>query len=218
MIRRQEWRPHHSPFTTRMNHRPILLASASPRRRDLLQEHGYTVRIKPADVDELMPDYLTVGETTLFNARLKARAVACSEPDSLVIAADTLVAIDGRILGKPRDLEEAFEMLSLLNGKTHQVFSGVWIASTGTGKMCGFVEVSHVTFRMMTEAEIHEYMRRIGPLDKAGAYAAQQNEMELIALIEGSRTNVIGLPMEKLAAELDRFKTWSTKHTKLHEI
>ena len=185
--------------------RPILLASASPRRRDLLQEHGYTVQIKPATVEELMPPHLTVGETTLFNARLKAQAIASTEPESLILAADTLVAINGRILGKPRDLDEAFEMLSLLNGKTHQVFSGVWLFCTGTRKVCGFIEVSQVTFRGLTPSEIHEYMKRIGPLDKAGAYAAQQNEMDVIASIEGSHTNVIGLTMEKLATALQFF-------------
>jgi len=185
--------------------RSILLASASPRRRDLLLEHGYTVEIKPADIEELMPDYLTVGETTLFNAQLKARAVAFTEPKSLILAADTLVAIEGRILGKPRDLEEAFKMLSLLNGKTHQVFSGVCLFCTGIRKICSFIEVSHVTFRWLTPVEIHEYMRRIGPLDKAGGYAAQQNEMNLITSIEGSPSNVVGLPMEKLAQAFQYF-------------
>ena len=98
----------------------ILLASASPRRRDLLCEYGYNVRIKAATVEEQMPSHLTVGEITLFNAQLKAEAVAVTEPDSLILAADTLVAIDGHILGKPNDLNEAFEMLSLLNGKTQK--------------------------------------------------------------------------------------------------
>jgi len=189
-----------------MLNRTIVLASASPRRRDLLQEYGCTVRIKPADAEELMPRHLTVGETTLFNAKRKARVVARTEPESLVLAADTLVAFGGRILGKPRDLSEAFEMLSLLGGNTHEVFSGVWLVCTATRKICGFVEVSRVTFRKLTPAEIREYMRRIGPLDKAGAYAAQQNEMNVIASIQGSRTNVVGLPMEKLAMALRAFE------------
>jgi septum formation protein len=187
--------------------RTIVLASASPRRRDLLREHGCTVRIKPADIEELMPRHLTVGETTLLNAQRKARAVARTERAAMVLAADTLVAIGGRILGKPRDLDEAFEMLSLLSGNTHEVFSGVWLICTAAKKNCGFIEVSRVTFRKLTPAEIREYMRRIGPLDKAGAYAAQQNEMEVIASIQGSRTNVVGLPMEKLAAALRIFES-----------
>ena len=170
-----------------------------------------TVRIKPADVEELMPRHLTVGETTLFNAKRKARAVARTEENSLVLAADTLVALGGRILGKPQDLDEAFEMLSLLSGNTHEVFSGVWLVCTSAKKICGFIEVSRVTFRKLAPAEIREYMRRISPLDKAGAYAAQQNEMDVIASIQGSRTNVVGLPMEKLAAALRAFDTISLK-------
>ena len=190
-----------------MFNRTIVLASASPRRRDLLNEHGCTVRIKPAEVEELMPRHLTVGETTLFNAKRKARAVARNENETLVLAADTLVAIDGRILGKPADLDEAFEMLSLLSGNTHEVFSGVWIICPAIRKICGFIDVSRVTFRKIKPMEIREYMSRIGPLDKAGAYAAQQNEMDVIASIQGSRTNVIGLPMEKLALALQMFES-----------
>ena len=154
-----------------------------------------------------MPPHLTVGETTLMNAQRKACAVARNEQKSLVLAADTLVAIGGRILGKPRDLEEAFEMLSLLNGNTHEVFSGVWLVCPATRKICGFIEVSRVTFRTLSPPEIREYLRRIGPLDKAGAYAAQQNEMDLISSIRGSRTNVIGLPMEKLRMALKAFES-----------
>ena len=190
-----------------MTRRTIVLASASPRRRDLLREHGFKVRIKPADIEELMPRHLTVGEATLLNAQRKARAVARTERASLVLAADTLVAIGGRILGKPRDFDEAFEMLSLLSGNTHEVFSGVWLICKAAKKNCGFIEVSRVRFRKLTPAEIREYMRRIGPLDKAGAYAAQQNEMEVIASIQGSRTNVVGLPMEKLSAALRMFES-----------
>ena len=183
----------------------IVLASASPRRRDLLRESGWNVRIKPSDIEELMPAHLTVGETTLFNAKRKASHVARHERDSLVLAADTLVSFGGRILGKPRDLDEAFEMLSLLGGQTHEVFSGVWLVSVPTRKACGFIEVSRVRFRCLSPDEIREYMRRIGPLDKAGAYAAQKNEMDVIAAIEGSWTNVIGLPMETLFNVLKNF-------------
>lgn len=190
-----------------MINRTVVLASASPRRRDLLREYGCTVRIKPANVEELMPTHLTVGETTLLNAKRKAHSVGVTEPDSLVLGADTLVATEGRILGKPRDLEEAYQMLSLLNGRSHEVFSGVWLICRATGKTCGFIEVSRVTFRKLTPGEIREYMRRIGPLDKAGAYAAQENEMDVIASISGSRTNVVGLPMEKLAVALQAFES-----------
>jgi len=184
----------------------LVLASASPRRERLLRAYGCKVRVRPSSVEELMPGHLTVGETTLFNARRKAGAVAREEPDALVLAADTLVAFRGRILGKPRDFDEAFEMLSLLNGNTHEVFSGVWLVRAAERKACGFIEVSRVRFRKLAPGELREYLRRIGPLDKAGAYAAQKNEMNLIASIAGSRTNVVGLPMERVASALRAFE------------
>ncbi len=187
----------------------LVLASASPRRKDLLQQHGYQVRIKAAEIEELIPEYLTVGEITLLNAKLKAEFVAAQAPEELVLAADTLVSYQGHILGKPNDLQEAFGMLSLLAGNTHEVFSGVWLcrqSSSGAGGHArGFIEASRVTFRHLTPEEIREYMARIGPLDKAGAYAAQENEMNLIQSIQGSWTNVIGLPMESLEAALKDF-------------
>ena len=183
--------------------RSIVLASASPRRLSLLRQHGYEVDVVPADIEEVLPDFLTVGETTLFNAKRKAGDVARQRPDALVLAADTLVAVDGRILGKPRDLAEAFEMVSLLSGRAHEVFSGVWLARAGGAR--GFVEVSRVRFRKLTTREIGRYIGKINPLDKAGAYAAQDDEMGVIESIEGSRTNVIGLPMEALARVLRAF-------------
>ena len=189
--------------------RPLVLASASPRRKDLLQERGYDVRIKPADIEEITPEHLTVGEITLLNAKLKARCVATQEPGQLVVAADTLVSYEGHILGKPQDMEEAFAMLSMLSGQTHEVFSGVWLCQQSPGdprtQELGFIEASRVSFRAMSPDEIREYMARIGPLDKAGAYAAQKNELGLIQSIHGSWTNVIGLPMESLERALESF-------------
>ena len=188
-----------------MDRRTILLASASPRRRDLLREHGYEVRVMPSHAEEVTPDFLTVGETTLLNAKIKAREIARREPDALVLAADTLVAFEGEIFGKPRDLTEAFAMLKRLSGRTHEVFSGVWITHAAAARQRGFIVASRVRFRKMSAPEITEYIARVNPLDKAGAYAAQQNEMNLIASIEGSYTNVVGLPMEALDEELRRF-------------
>ncbi len=188
-----------------MGKRTILLASASPRRRDLLREHGYDVRVRPSHAEEVTPGFLTVGETTLLNAKIKAAEIVRSEPDALVLAADTLVAFGGKIFGKPRDLGEAFEMLGQLNGRTHEVFSGVWLEHAAGKKQRGFIVASRVHFRKMSVAEIAEYFARVNPLDKAGAYAAQQNEMNLISSIEGSYTNVVGLPMEALGAELAGF-------------
>lgn len=178
----------------------LILASASPRRRSLLAEYGIAAEILPADVEEIMPDYLSVGEITVFNARRKALAIAKDHREALVLGVDTLVSLEGHILGKPRDMDEAFSMLSSLSGRTHEVFSGVCLAQSGRVRM--FYEVSHVRFHPLSPDRIREYMARIHPLDKAGAYAAQEEDPAVIAEIRGSRTNVIGLPMEALTAAL----------------
>jgi len=181
---------------------PLILASASPRRRELLAGHGYRFAIVAAPVEETLPAHLTVREAVLLNARRKAAAVAATHPGACVIAADTLVALDGRALGKPATLDDAREMLAALSGRTHQVFSGVWVEHCAVGSHAAFVEVSHVRFRAVGRAEIEEYVRQVHVMDKAGAYAAQEDPIGLIAGIEGSRTNVIGLPMERLVPML----------------
>ncbi len=181
---------------------PLILASASPRRRDLLTEHGYHFTILPADVAEIMPSHFTPGETVLFNARLKARFIAREHPWALVLGVDTVVAFAGEVFGKPADPAAAFTMLSRLNGHTHEVYSGVWLAQPGNGQERGFIEVTRVHFHRRSDAELRAYLARIGPLDKAGAYAAQDDRGEMIARVEGSWSNVVGLPMEALEREL----------------
>ena len=183
----------------------LVLASASPRRRQLLAEHGYAFTVAPADVEEITPPHFTPREVVLWNARLKAQAVARQQPGALVLGVDTLVAFRGRIFGKPRDLAEAFAMVSELNGRTHEVFSGVCLVRAATGEERTFAEITRVHFRALTAAQLRAYLARIGPLDKAGAYAAQDDRGELISEVEGSFTNVIGLPMEALAAALRTF-------------
>lgn len=184
---------------------PLVLASASPRRRDLLAEAGYDFTIILPDVTEIAPEHLTPGETVLFNARAKALEVAGRRPDDVVLGVDTLVACDGRIHGKPADMEEALAMLRRLNGRSHEVFSGVWLARLANGEQRGFIEVTQVHFRHLTTPRLRRYLARIGPLDKAGAYAAQDDRGEMIESYEGSFTNVIGLPMERLAEVLPKF-------------
>jgi septum formation protein len=182
--------------------RPLLvLASTSPRRRALLEEFGYRFKVvAPEGVEEIAPPDLSPSETVVENARLKARAVSRSFPDALVLGVDTEVFFEGRVLGKPRDMEDAFKMLSRLNGRTHEVFSGCCVVSGG--RELTFVEVTKVHFHDRTDAEIREYLARINPLDKAGSYAAQDDNGGMIARFEGSFTNVIGLPMEKLGEVL----------------
>ncbi len=179
---------------------PLILASASPRRRGLLARDGYAFTVVPADVVEIAPPDLTPAELTLANARLKARAVAAAHPGQLVLGVDTVVAFEGEVFGKPRDMEEAVRMVSRLSGQVHEVWSGGWLARGEQER--GFNEVTRVRFRTLTEPELRAYLARIGPLDKAGAYAAQDDRGELIEHVEGCLDKVVGLPMKLLAQAL----------------
>jgi septum formation protein len=185
----------------------LILASASPRRRSLLHEHGYAFEVRvPRDVEEIAPVHLSPGETVLANARAKALAALAEigrTQYAVVLGVDTEVFFEGRVLGKPADMDAAFAMLRRLNGHTHEVYSGVWIA--GQGRERGFIEVTGVRFHLRTDAGLKRYLTRIHPLDKAGAYAAQEDRGEMIAAVEGSFSNVIGLPMERLREELRAF-------------
>ena len=187
--------------------RPLLvLASTSPRRRALLAEYGYRFEVvAPDGVEEIAPPELSPADTVLENAKAKSRAVAKLRPNETVLGVDTEVFFEGRVLGKPRDMEDAFAMLSRLNGRTHEVFSGCWLIEAG--KERGFVEITRVHFHRRTDAELRAYLSRIHPLDKAGAYAAQNDDGEMIARFEGSFTNVIGLPMEALKREWTGYGT-----------
>jgi septum formation protein len=184
---------------------PLILASASPRRRHLLSERGYDFRVVPADVAEIAPAHLSPGEITLANARAKAEAVSRRHPEALVLGVDTLVAFHGQVLGKPENMDAAFAMVKRLNGQTHDVYSGVWLCHRASRHEQGFIEVTRVHFRKLTDAQLRAYLARIGPLDKAGAYAAQEDRGELIESFEGSFSNVVGLPMEALARALAAF-------------
>ena len=175
----------------------LILASASPRRRQLLREHGYTFLVTPAEVTERVPPHLTAGETALFNARAKAEAVAERFPHEVVLGVDTLVAHEAEVFGKPRDMREAELMLRRLNGCAHQVFSGVWLVHAATGRRRGLIETTTVHFKRLGAARLRAYLMRAQPLDKAGAYAAQDDEGELIKRVDGSFSNVVGLPMER---------------------
>lgn len=183
------------------NARPLLvLASTSPRRRALLAEYGYRFEVvAPEGVEEIAPPDLSPAETVLENAKAKARAVAAVRPLDVVLGVDTEVFFEGRVLGKPRDMADAFAMLSRLNGRTHEVYSGCCLVDNGQER--GFVEITKVHFNHRSDAELRAYLERINPLDKAGAYAAQNDDGEMIARFEGSFTNVIGLPMEALKRE-----------------
>lgn len=183
---------------------PLVLASASPRRRALLEEWKYRFEVAPSNVPEISPPYFSPGETVLFNARAKCRAIALQRFEELVVGVDTEVALGQEVLGKPADMEAALAMLRRLNGRSHHVYSGLWLARLGDRLERGAIEVSTVHFKRLSEAELCAYLERIGPLDKAGAYSAQEDHGELIDHVEGSFSNVIGLPRETLERELEQ--------------
>ncbi len=183
----------------------LILASASPRRSDLMREAGYRFAIVAAEVEEEADEApVSLPALTESNAALKANWVASRHPGATVIGADTLVYLDGRALGKPRDRAEAEAMLTRLNGRTHQVCTGVCLASSEPAGEHRFHVITEVTFRTLTPAEITTYLGLINPLDKAGSYAAQEHGEKIIERVGGSWTNVVGLPMDELGAALER--------------
>lgn len=185
--------------------RRFVLASGSPRRRQLLSEAGYEFEVRTAPVEEVCHDWLSIRELTIWNAARKGSAISALVADAIVLAADTLVAIDGKVLGKPVDLEEAIEMLRQLSGRAHEVWTAVRIVDPSRRRSQSFHEMSRVHFRKLDDREIRRYLAKIEPLDKAGAYAAQGHGKDIIEKIDGSYTNVVGLPMERTSRALRAF-------------
>lgn len=181
----------------------VILASGSPRRRELMAGLGvnYEVRILP-DVDESYPDTLQGEEIPLYIAKEKADAyIPMMQPDELIITADTIVWLDGKVLGKPRDREDALQMLRTMSGRTHEVFTGVCITTTDWQR--SFTAQTEVRFATLSEDEIIYYVDNFKPMDKAGAYGVQ----EWIGFIgvenlSGSYYNIMGLPVQRLYREL----------------
>jgi septum formation protein len=184
----------------------IILASASPRRKQLLEEAGYQVVCIVSGAEEIEDHSFLPVDLALENAARKAGAVAGNFPDQIVIAADTVVWKNGRFFGKPSDIDDAFRMLKALTGHTHAVVTGVVIRFPG-GEISTFAESSLVTFHALADDEIRQYLDSIQPLDKAGAYAAQGDNGRIIKTIEGSVTNVIGLPVERIKEVLSCWKS-----------
>ena len=183
----------------------FVLASASPRRRRLLKKAGYEFEIISPPDDEVSHDCLTIRELTIWNATRKALRIAKTLPEAVVLAADTLVTIDGRVLGKPVDIEDAVKILRLLSGRIHEVWTAVCISHRARARSHSFQEISRVHFRELGEPAIRDYLAKVNPLDKAGAYAAQGHGTEIIERIEGSYSNVVGLPMEETTRALRDF-------------
>ena len=183
----------------------LLLASNSPRRRELLLEAGFEFEIFAPKVSEKFVVDLTLRELSALNAIRKGMATARFRPKDIVLAADTLVAIEDHVFGKPKDKNEAVAMLERLSGRAHEVCTSVFICHLENSKATSFYEISRVYFRRLSRRGIDNYFARVNPLDKAGAYAAQGFGQEIIEKIDGSYTNVVGLPMEKTTAALADF-------------
>ncbi|MBP3645217.1 MAG: septum formation inhibitor Maf [Clostridia bacterium] len=174
---------------------PIVLASGSPRRKEILETMGLSYTVDVSDVDESFSG--APEETVMELSRRKAYAVSARHPDSIIVAADTIV-YDNEILGKPGTQEAAAAMLRSLSGKWHSVYTGITIINTKTGKMLSRAEETRVHFDALTEQEILRYVRTNDSLDKAGAYGIQGMAGMYIDRIEGSYSNVVGLPMSLL--------------------
>lgn len=187
---------------------PIILASASPRRAELLRQLKLEFEIIPSDAKEVFDEHLSPLEICQLNAHRKARVVAKKIPDALVLGADTLVFLDRVIFGKPADKAGARKMLMQLQGRMHQVVTGVSLIHLRLHAERMFAVSTDVMFRPLTPGQIDEYLSKVNPLDKAGAYAIQESGELIVSEVSGSFSNVVGLPMEKVESEL---AAWSGK-------
>jgi septum formation protein len=179
----------------------LILASGSPRRRELLEAAGLHFEVIPSPAEEIHDASLGMAGLCEENARLKAAAVASHHPEAVVVGADTLVFLDGEPLGKPKDMEDATGMLRRLSGKTHQVCTGVCIAGPG-GSVRRMHAVTEVVFRELDEETISGYLALTSPLDKAGAYGIQDHGGMIVERISGAFDNVMGLPVGVLLEAL----------------
>ena len=188
----------------------IVLASKSPRRKKLLSQLGIEFQVVPSTGDEIISSQ-NPEDVVLELAKQKASEVALTQPDSLVIGADTIVVYKGRILGKPTDEYEAIQMLQQLSGNVHQVFTGVSLIKTSNDKRVlaktSFFQQTKVTFSTLSEREIEAYVATGSPLDKAGAYGIQDDwGAVFVENIEGDYYNVVGFPLNRFYRELKQFE------------
>jgi septum formation protein len=183
---------------------PLILASASPRRRELLAELGAVFTVVVADVVEHEDTNLDPRVMVARNSALKADHVAARHSDAWVLGADTTVFVDGHALNKPADLDAARAMLRRLSGRAHTVFTGVALRHVGLGVSEDLGVASEVEFRVLADADIEEYLRLVHVLDKAGAYAIQEHGERLVAARLGSLSNIVGLPQDEVRELLTR--------------
>ena len=182
---------------------PVILASASPRRSQLLASMDIEFEVVPSHVEELIDGYDFIPDLCEANARIKAEPIADMHPECLVIAADTMVYLEDNLYGKPTDIDDAHRMLTRLQGRTHQVTTGVSLIYHNEEISKSFSVITNVTFLSLDAGQISEYLAKIDPLDKAGGYAIQEHKQMIAKRVSGSVSNVVGLPVERLKEELN---------------
>ena len=182
----------------------IILASASPRRKDLLNQIGLKFDIKSSDIDESSISYKNPYDLVKKLSLLKAKFVAKSNKNSIIISADTVVVFKNKIIGKPKDKRDAKKILKTLSSKMHTVITGFIILDTQTSEIVSDFEESKVWFRKISEEEIDSYVNSGEPLDKAGGYGIQEKGGIFVKKIEGDYFNVVGLPLSKVASGLKK--------------
>ncbi|MCF7667631.1 MAG: Maf family protein [Akkermansiaceae bacterium] len=180
---------------------PVVLASSSPRRKELLGRAGIEFEVIPSPAEEVHDASMSPAALCELNATLKAEAVAVTRPDAIVIGSDTLVFIDNEPMGKPANIDAARTMMARLAGRTHQVRTGVCIIFPG-GTRKVFHETTDVTFLPLDVGAIDDYLSKVNPLDKAGAYGIQEHGELIVERIDGSFENVMGLPVDQVLAVL----------------
>ena len=182
---------------------PVILASSSPRRSELLTSMDIEFEVVPSHAEEIMEGFDFIPDLCETNARAKAEPIAELHPECLVIAADTLVYLEDELFGKPTHVDDAARMLTRLQGRTHQVATGVSLIYHNDEINKAFSVITNVTFLPLGKGQIDEYLAGIDPLDKAGGYAIQQDKQKIIKRVSGSVSNVVGLPVERLKEELN---------------
>lgn len=187
----------------------LILASNSPRRAELLQSVYIPFEIIPPTITEKEDTEGDPMDIVLHNAQLKANHTSEKFPNELILAADTVVALGKEILHKPKDLSDAFSMLRRLSNKTHQVYTGICLKYPPKNIHITYCEVSEVTFKLLDDSSIRQYLTQVHCLDKAGAYAIQEHPELIIAGYKGHMSNIIGLPIEHVHKLLRKFKLLS---------
>ena len=182
---------------------PVILASSSPRRSELLTTMDIEFEVVPSHAEEIMEGCDFIPDLCETNAGAKAEPIAELHPECLVIAADTLVYLEDELFGKPTHVDDAARMLTRLQGRTHQVATGVSLIYHNDEINKAFSVITNVTFLPLGKGQIDEYLAEIDPLDKAGGYAIQQDKHKIIKRVSGSVSNVVGLPVERLKEELN---------------